>query len=261
MVFPGRLSTGCYKTNWEPQPCKAEPRTKTKKRPDSTQPVRVRTPSRTSPSPSQQPPVPVPSSRSDLIPSSFAPSSPPKAIIPCLEWQSLCYFFHQHVLHTHRSPCEGHLAFLPELYQERGNAPCLRNAILSVYYLSLFNASRMDELYVSARKHYGAALKSLTQALNDDELSIQDETFAAALFMSMFTEIQAVASNLFSYACLPASISMAYNPDYVLRLGIITSMISEFCQSSSEFQRIEAERSPKACARLLHSLLGRASRD
>ncbi|PYH89338.1 hypothetical protein BO71DRAFT_363713 [Aspergillus ellipticus CBS 707.79] len=231
-------------------------------------------------------------------------SSPPTAITPCLEWQSLCYFFHQHVLHTHRSPCEGHLAFLPELYQERGTDPCLRNAILSVSYLSLFNASRMDELYVNARKHYGAALKGLTQALSNDEASTLDETFAAALFLSMFidlsgeiqgavnphlpgicslmhlrgrpqrsskyarklfgwaftqVQIQAVASNQFSYACLPPSISMAFNPDYVLRSGLITSMISEFCQSVSEFARIELDQTPQACARMLHSLLSRSS--
>ncbi|OOF96817.1 hypothetical protein ASPCADRAFT_515024 [Aspergillus carbonarius ITEM 5010] len=202
-----------------------------------------------------------------------------------------------------RSPCEGHLEFLPELYQEKGSDPCLRHAILSVSYLSLFNTARVNELYVNARKHYGVALKSLTAALSNKETSGQDETFAAALFLSMFIDlsgerqgeinphvpgicslmhlrgrpersskyarklfgwaftqiqIQAIASNQFSYACLPASINMAYNPDYVLRSGIITSMISEFCQSASEFRRAEQYQIPRTSARILHSLLGRA---
>ncbi|GKZ22829.1 hypothetical protein AbraIFM66951_004953 [Aspergillus brasiliensis] len=236
------------------------------------------------------------------VKSPSTPPSPPAAITPCLEWQSLCYFFHQHVLPTQKSPCEGHLAFLPELYQEKGNDPSLRHAILSVSYLSLFNTARVDELYVNARKHYGAALKSLTASLSNKETSLQDETFAAALFLSMFMDlsgerqgavnphipgicslmylrgrpqrsskyarklfgwaftqiqIQAIVSNQFAYACLPPSINMAYNPDYVLRSGIITSMISEFCQAASEFRRSEHNHPPTARARLLHSLLGR----
>lgn len=71
-------------------------------------------------------------------------------------------------------------------------------------------------------------------------------------------QIQAVANNQFAYACLPASINMAYNPDYVLRSGIITSMISEFCHGASEFRRTEHNYPPTARARLLHSILGRA---
>ena len=139
------------------------------------------------------------STETRLVPrnSSSPQPSPPAAITPCLEWQSLCYFFHQHVLPTQRSPCEGHLEFLPELYQEKGSDPCLRHAILSVSYLSLFNTARVNELYVNARKHYGVALKSLTAALSNKETSGQDETFAAALFLSMF-----IVSPTFSWTTL-----------------------------------------------------------
>lgn len=116
-------------------------------------------------------------------------SSVPHSPVLCLEWQSLCYFFHQHVLQVARSPCEGHLAFFPELYQERGDDPCLRNAILSVSYLTLFNTSGVQQLQVHARKHYGAALNSLIATLNSNELALRDEVVAASLFLSMFTVI------------------------------------------------------------------------
>ncbi|GFN19596.1 hypothetical protein ABZX51_011153 [Aspergillus tubingensis] len=336
MVFPGRLSTGCYvcrrrkvkcdgarpacrrcvtqgrqctgypdafafreyKATKEPQAGKAAARKRTKKSTDGEQPAS----GSTSPSAAVSDQD---GTDTRLIPtkSPSTPPSPPAAITPCLEWQSLCYFFHQHVLPTEKSPCEGHLAFLPELYQEKGNDPSLRHAILSVSYLSLFNTARVNELYVNARKHYGVALKSLTTSLSNKETSTQDETFAAALFLSMFMDlsgerqgavnphipgicslmhlrgrpersskyarklfgwaftqiqIQAVANNQFAYACLPASINMAYNPDYVLRSGIITSMISEFCHGASEFRRTEHNYPPTARARLLHSILGRA---
>ncbi|PYI07727.1 hypothetical protein BO78DRAFT_365988 [Aspergillus sclerotiicarbonarius CBS 121057] len=334
MVFPGRLSTGCYvcrrrkvkcdgarpacqrcitqhrqctgypdafafrqyKTTKDPQPGKAVTRKRAKKAAESDQP----TSGATSPSLMEQG-----ETDTRLVPtkSPSRPPSPPAAITPCLEWQSLCYFFHQHVMPTQKSPCEGHLEFLPELYQEKGNDPCLRHAVLSVSYLSLFNTARVNELYVNARKHYGIALKSLTTALNSKETSTQDETFAAALFLSMFIDlggerqgavnphipgicslmhlrgrpersskyarklfgwaftqiqIQAIASNQFPYASLPASIKMAYSPDYVLRSGIITSMISEFCWSVSEFRKTGQNQMPKTRARMLHSLLGRA---
>ncbi|BCS03205.1 Zn(II)2Cys6 transcription factor [Aspergillus luchuensis] len=336
MVFPGRLSTGCYvcrrrkvkcdgarpacrrcvtqgrqctgypdafafreyKATKEPQAGKAAVRKRTKRTTDGEQPAN----GSTSPSAAVSDQD---GTDTRLIPtkSPSTPPSPPAAITPCLEWQSLCYFFHQHVLPTEKSPCEGHLAFLPELYQEKGNDPSLSHAILSVSYLSLFNTARVNELYVNARKHYGVALKSLTASLSNRETSTQDETFAAALFLSMFMDlsgerqgavnphipgicslmhlrgrpersskyarklfgwaftqiqIQAVANNQFAYACLPASINMAYNPDYVLRSGIITSMISEFCQGASEFRRTEHNYPPTARARLLHSILGRA---
>jgi hypothetical protein len=120
-----------------------------------------------------------------LAGSDSIPSSP----VPCLEWQSLCYFFHQHVLHVERSPCEGHLAFFPELYQERGDDPCLKNAILSVSYLTLYNTSGVEQLHVNARKHYGAALTSLITTLNSKELALRDEIIAASLFLSMFIDL------------------------------------------------------------------------
>lgn len=116
-------------------------------------------------------------------------NSVPRSPVPCLEWQSLCYFFHQHVLPVSKSPCEGHLAFFPELYQEKGDDPCLRNAILSVSYLTLFNTSGVQQLQIHARKHYGAALNSLIATLNSNELALRDEIVAASLFLSMFIVI------------------------------------------------------------------------
>ncbi|RAK95286.1 Zn(II)2Cys6 transcription factor [Aspergillus ibericus CBS 121593] len=334
MVFPGRLSTGCYvcrrrkvkcdgarpacqrciaqqrqctgypdafafrqyKATKDPQPGKVAIRKRAKKPAQSDQSAS----GPTSPSLIEQGEA---GTRLVLTNSSPRAPSPPAAITPCLEWQSLCYFFHQHVLPTQKSPCEGHLEFLPELFQEKGNDPCLRHALLSVSYLSLYNTARLNELYVNARKHYGIALKSLTTALNGTETSSQDETFAAALFLSMFIDlggerqgavnphipgicslihlrgrpqrsskyarklfgwaftqiqIQAIASNQFLYASLPASIKMAYSPDYVLRSGIITSMISEFCQSVNEFRISGQDQMPSIRARMLHSLLARA---
>lgn len=104
-----------------------------------------------------------------------------------LEWQAVCYFTHHHVLKVHKSPCRGFLAFFPELYQEKGDDSCLKHAVLSVASLSLFNASRVGQIYVNARRHYGSAIKSLVNALKSNETAVTDEVFAASLFLNVFT--------------------------------------------------------------------------
>lgn len=120
----------------------------------------------------------------NLISEGLGPLVP--TLAPCWESQSLGYFHDQYVLHAQRSPCEGHLAFLPDLFREKGDDPCLKHAVLSVSYLSLHNVSRRGELHANARRHYGLALNSLSTALSIEGAYLKDEVFAAALFLSMF---------------------------------------------------------------------------
>ncbi|RAL07349.1 Zn(II)2Cys6 transcription factor [Aspergillus homomorphus CBS 101889] len=105
------------------------------------------------------------------------------------ELMSLCYFNHHHVLRVQRSPCEGHLAFFPDLFQERGDEPCFKHAVLSVSYLTLFHKARVHMLQINARRHYGLALRLLNQALSFSQSQIRDEIFAASLFLSMFSDL------------------------------------------------------------------------
>lgn len=112
--------------------------------------------------------------------------APRSALSVSLEWQALCYFMHNYVLQVEKSPCRGHLVFLPELYQEKITSLSFKHAVLSVSYLSLFRSSRFQPLYVNARKHYGAALTELATALGVNELVRRDETLAASLLLSMF---------------------------------------------------------------------------
>lgn len=116
------------------------------------------------------------------------PRSTIASIIPeDSELMSLCYFHHHHVLRVQRSPCEGHLAFFPDLFQERGNDPCFKHAVLSVSYLTLFHRARVPKFQINARRHYGLALRLLNQALSFSQAQVRDEIFAASLFLSMFS--------------------------------------------------------------------------
>lgn len=144
--------------------------------------------------PHQKSPKRCPSPRdTPVAPVSCAISNPTLS----LEWQSVCYFIHHHVLRVHRSPCRGALAFFPELYQEYasgskgkavGGSSCLKHAVLSVSSLALFNASHVGELYVNARSHYGLAMKDLGQVLQQGRQDVisGDEVLGAVLFLLYF---------------------------------------------------------------------------
>lgn len=93
---------------------------------------------------------------------------------------------HHIVLRAHRSPCEGHLAFMPDLFQEQGDKLCLKYALLSVSYLRLSNETSSPELYMKARKSHGLSLEHLNKALCSRENAMKDEVLATCLLLSMF---------------------------------------------------------------------------
>ncbi|KAL4901854.1 hypothetical protein BDW74DRAFT_169832 [Aspergillus multicolor] len=101
----------------------------------------------------------------------------------------LSFFMHTHVLVVDKSPCGGHLAFLPEFYREKSSEPCLRHSILSLGYLALSNLHRSKDLWIKARKHYSAALAALAAAIDTKESAVRDEVFATALFLGMFADL------------------------------------------------------------------------
>ncbi|RAH85439.1 hypothetical protein BO86DRAFT_445888 [Aspergillus japonicus CBS 114.51] len=217
MVFPGRLSTGCYVCRKRKVKCDGERpvcrRCVTHNRQCTGYPdafaFRTYKPGSTHKTSTEDAKVsaesgPEHSNKADagvldpedselslcstnLISEELGPLVP--TLAPCWESQSLGYFYDQFVLHAQRSPCEGHLAFLPDLFREKGDDPCLKHAVLSVSYLSLHNVSRRAELYANARRHYGLALNSLGTALSIEGAYMKDEVFAAALFLSMFLDI------------------------------------------------------------------------
>lgn len=103
-----------------------------------------------------------------------------------LEWQAMSYFFHHYILRVEKSPCRGHLVFLPELYQERGGNSCLKDALLSVSYLALFKSTGAAIIRVHAYNHYGSALKGLVHELNYFKAAMKEETLVISLCLSMF---------------------------------------------------------------------------
>ncbi|RDW74650.1 Zn(II)2Cys6 transcription factor domain-containing protein [Aspergillus mulundensis] len=194
----------------------------------------------------------------------------------------LSFFMHTHVLIVDKSPCGGHLAFLPEFYREKSSEPCLRHSVLSLGCLALFNYHRSKDLWIKARKHYSAALAALAAAIDTKESAIRDEVFASALFLGIFTDlngerrtnlndhipgvyaliqargsacltgkygrrllawafnqlqIQAIANNEHGYAHLPSLFEDLQRPDSVCQAIKLVSLISGFCQSTTDATR------------------------
>ncbi|KAL4982287.1 hypothetical protein BDW68DRAFT_182691 [Aspergillus falconensis] len=107
----------------------------------------------------------------------------------CSDTSSLSYFMHRHVVVIHKSPCGGHLTFLPDLYREKGSEPCLKHAVQSVAYLSLFNLHGAPTLWYQARRQYSLALAALAAAIDTPETAAGDEVFASSLLLSMFADL------------------------------------------------------------------------
>ncbi|CEL02163.1 hypothetical protein ASPCAL03335 [Aspergillus calidoustus] len=107
----------------------------------------------------------------------------------CSDMSSLAYFMHHYVVVIHKSPCGGHLTFLPDLYREKGAEPCLSHAVQSVAYLSLFNLHGAPTLWYQARRQYSLALAALAAAIDTPESAAGDEVFASSLLLSMFVDL------------------------------------------------------------------------
>lgn len=86
-------------------------------------------------------------------------------------------FMNRIVLPVHRSHCEGYLAFLPKLYQERNEDACLEHALLSVSYLTLSHEQN-HKLNIEAQKNHGISLRLLKTALESQDSVTKDELFA-----------------------------------------------------------------------------------
>lgn len=92
----------------------------------------------------------------------------------------------RYVMKVHRSPCEGHLGFMVDLYRMYSDDPCLKHAIISVSYQTLSVATGHQQYHIDARKNYGLSLGHLNKALGRRENIAKDQVLASCLLLSMF---------------------------------------------------------------------------
>ncbi|KAL2793126.1 hypothetical protein BJX66DRAFT_352058 [Aspergillus keveii] len=177
----------------------------------------------------------------------------------CSDTSSLAYFMHHHVVVIHKSPCGGHLTFLPDLYREKGSEPCLSHAVQSVAYLSLFNIHGAPTLWYQARRQYNevfasSLLLSMFADLSHERASDWNDhipgmhalmqlrspggKYGRRLLAWAATQmVQAIASDQYRYALLPSSVREIQRPDSVSQSVKLLGLISEFCQSVQDVKK------------------------
>ncbi|KAL4898350.1 hypothetical protein BDV59DRAFT_166689 [Aspergillus ambiguus] len=201
MVFPGRLSTGCYVCRKRKVKCDgAKPACQRCTQygrqctgyPDNFvfRDCTPRKVSRNIPSLSLQSRQHTSADQGPLDTPAIVQDAPLRPNLPvCTDWRSVCNFMHEFVLPVHKSPCEGHLAFFPDFYHEKCGNLCLKHAVLSVSYFTMFNKYGNWELQHQARKNYGQALSLLRETLRRDQSVVQDENFAVCLLLSLVFDL------------------------------------------------------------------------
>jgi hypothetical protein len=105
---------------------------------------------------------------------------------PSFEDESLAFFLHEYCVKPAPGVFRGHLDFLEDMYRGSGRASCIRPATLAVAYMSLSRHYKSSTLYVTARKYYGAALRSVNKDLSaSNQQTLKEETLTSLMLLGI----------------------------------------------------------------------------
>ncbi|KAF5011615.1 hypothetical protein FDECE_2278 [Fusarium decemcellulare] len=114
---------------------------------------------------------------------------------PSFEDESVSFFVQEHCVNPGPGVFRGHLDFLPDMYRSSSNDSCLRPALLAAAYISLSRHYKSSTLYVTARNHYGAALRAVNRDLSAKSNTLKDETLVSLMFLGMIEDIDCQGSS------------------------------------------------------------------
>lgn len=104
------------------------------------------------------------------------------------DWQqqAICHFIYDYVIPVDDKGRGGYLTFLPNLYQQKQQAPFLVEALDAVSMASLASRNSMPHLIMRARKSYGKALTLVNMALDHEEPRKSDELQASLVLLTKY---------------------------------------------------------------------------
>lgn len=106
---------------------------------------------------------------------------------PDWEAESVQFFMTQQVIPAQPGFHPGHFDFLPALYLSDPEDSCLKLAIHSVAYLTMYYHSKSMRFYYQAFHAYGSTLRSIRGALHSDlGNKLHDNILAAVLLLNIF---------------------------------------------------------------------------
>ncbi|KAH6988221.1 hypothetical protein BKA56DRAFT_578506 [Ilyonectria sp. MPI-CAGE-AT-0026] len=197
MVFPGSLSSGCNRCR--KRKIKCDGRRPACRRcelyrttcPGYERPLVVRFHAGLRGGVSRDPVVGASSQPHHLIRrlSLLVNSNPTRQPQPSFEEESIMYFMHEHCVQPGPDAVRGHLDFLQDMYQASNHDSCLRQATLATAYMSLSRHYKSSTLYLTARLHYGAALRAINRDLSASPKALKDEMLASIMILGMMEDI------------------------------------------------------------------------
>ncbi|RGP80084.1 arginine metabolism regulation ii [Fusarium longipes] len=109
---------------------------------------------------------------------------------PSFEEESLAFFLKEYCVYPAPGVFGGHLDFLEGMYRNSSRSSCIRPATLATAYMALSRHYKSSTLYVTARSHYGAALRTVNRDLSASKRPLRDETLASLMLMGMIEDIE-----------------------------------------------------------------------
>uniref|UniRef100_A0A0D2Y096 Zn(2)-C6 fungal-type domain-containing protein n=1 Tax=Fusarium oxysporum (strain Fo5176) TaxID=660025 RepID=A0A0D2Y096_FUSOF len=109
---------------------------------------------------------------------------------PSFEDESISYFLHEYCVLPAPGVIKGHLDFLEGMYRSSSRTSCIRPALLAAAHMSLSRHYKSSTLYVTARYHYGAALRTVNRDLSASKRPLKDETLASLMLLGMIEDIE-----------------------------------------------------------------------
>lgn len=104
---------------------------------------------------------------------------------PSFEDESLAFFLQEYCIQPAAGVIGGHLEFLEGMYKDASRSSCIRPATLAIAYMALSRHYKSSTLYVAARSHYGAALRTVNRDLSVSKRPLKDETLVSLMLMGM----------------------------------------------------------------------------
>ena len=90
--------------------------------------------------------------------------------------QSLCLFFATYIADPQNEDDSGYLNYLPSMYLEATQGSCLVQMVHAVALIYMYNKGSHIEVKGSAQRHYGNALKTINEALQNPIERLSDST-------------------------------------------------------------------------------------
>ncbi|KAL6916484.1 hypothetical protein FSHL1_007932 [Fusarium sambucinum] len=109
---------------------------------------------------------------------------------PSFEDESLAFFLHEYCVPPAPGVILGHMEFLEGMYRDSSRSSCIRPATLAIAHMALSRHYKSSTLYVAARGHYGAALRTVNRDLSVSKRPLKDETLVSLMLMGMIEDIE-----------------------------------------------------------------------